>query len=187
MSVPSPANTGARHAASSFAASDIAACNATGLPSIQAWPMSGPLTTRPVRPARRSLVILNISKALVRLRRAFERSSFLGRLPVDDVLDLLRQLEVLVGDPSGRMVLQTHLHPCIRCGDIRMMPGGLGQVADRIDHHQSSLPTMGAILAPDPAAFQIPMRQFTLESLFDLFIRVGAIVAAFGHGVPPSI
>src|SRR5262249_6457852 len=185
MSVPSPASTGARHATSSFAASDIAVCNVTGLPSIQAWPMSSlPLITRP---ARRSFVVLNVSEALVRLRRAFERSSFLGRLPVDDVLDLLRQLEVLVGDPPGRMVLQTHLHPCIRCGDIRMMPGGLGQMADRIDHHQSALPTMGTILAPDPAAFQIPMRQFTLESLFDFCSRVGAIVAAFGHGVPSSI
>src|SRR5262249_364010 len=163
-------------------------CIPTGLPSIHPSPMYGlPLTTRPVRPTQRSLLVLNVSEAMIRLRRAFERSSFLGRLPVDDVLDFLRQLEVLVGNPLGRVVLQTHLHPCIRCGDIRMMPGGLGQMADCIDHHQSSLPTMGTILAPDPAAFQIPMRQITLESLFDLFIRVGAIVAAFGHGVPSSI
>jgi hypothetical protein len=68
-----------------------------------------------------------------------------------------------------------------------MMPRGLGQMADRVDHHQCSFPAMRAVLAPDPTTFQIPMRQFTLEPLFDLFIRIGAILAAFGHGVPSSI
>jgi hypothetical protein len=66
-----------------------------------------------------------------------------------------------------------------------MMPGGLGEMTDRVDHHQRSFPTVGAVLAANPAAFQIPVRQFLPEALFDLFIGVGAFLAAFVHGVPP--
>src|SRR5215510_11070679 len=186
ISTPRPATTGARHASSSLAASESAACNATGLPSIQAWP----ICACPV-PAGRAgaqlLVVLDIGEALIRLRRALERTSLLARLPVDHVLDLLRQLEVLVGDALGRMVLEADFHPRIGRRDVGVMPRGLGEMADRIDHHQRSLPAVGAVLATDPAAFQIPVRQLTLESLCDLRVRIGAILAAFGHGMPPSI
>jgi len=68
-----------------------------------------------------------------------------------------------------------------------MMPSGLGEMTDRVDHHQCSFPTVSAVLAADPAAFQIPVRQFLLEALFDLFVGICAFLAAFGHGVPPSI
>src|SRR5262249_15382891 len=167
MSVPRPATTGARHASSSLAASESAACNATGLPSIQAWP----ICACPV-PAGRAgaqlLVVLDIGEALIRLRRAFERSSLLSRLAVVHVLDILRQFEILVGDALRRMVLEANFHPCIGRRDVGVMPRALGEMADRIDHHQRSLPAVGAVLATDPAAFQVPVRQFTLESLFDL-------------------
>src|SRR5262249_17356436 len=49
-----------------------------------------------------------------------------------------------------------------------------------------SLPAVGAIFAPNPATFEVPVRQFALEARFDLGIRIGAFLASLGHG-PPSI
>ena len=96
-------------------------------------------------------------------------ASFPG-LPMDHVLDLLGQLEIFVGDALGSMVLQAHLDPCIGGGDVGMVPSGLGEMTDRVDHHQCSFPTVSAVFAADPAAFQLPVRQFLLEALFD-FVR----------------
>src|SRR5258708_18128778 len=105
---------------------------------------------------------------------------------MNNVFDLPGQLEVLVRDALGGMVMEADFHPRIRGGDIRMMPGGLREMADRVDQHERPFPAVRAILSPDPAALQVPVRQVTLESLLDLCIRVGAFLAGFGHGVPPN-
>ena len=80
-----------------------------------------------------------------------------------DLLDLLRQLEVLVGDALGGVILQSHLDPGVGRGDVRMVPRRLGQMTDGVDHHQRTLPAVGAVLAADPAVLEIPMRQVALE------------------------
>src|ERR1700750_2719200 len=184
ISVPRPATTGTRLAASNLAASAVATWSATGRPSIQAWLISAPPAWTASR-ARHSGVVFDIGEARVRGRRAFERLCFFPGLPMDHVLDLLGQLEVFVSYALGSMVLQAHFHPCIRGSDVGMMPSGLGERTDRIDHQQCSFPTVSAVLAADPAAFQIPVRQFLLEALFDLFVGICAFLAAFAHGVSP--
>jgi hypothetical protein len=63
-----------------------------------------------------------------------------------------------------------------------MMPGRLGEMTDRIDHHQRAFPTVGAIFAADPAILQVPMGQIALEPLLNLLIRVGSVFFRFGHG-----
>src|SRR5262249_54746589 len=62
-------------------------------------------------------IVLDVSEALVGRRRPFERASLLGRLPLDDVLDLSRQLEILVGDALRGVVHQPHFDPGVGCGD----------------------------------------------------------------------
>ena len=51
------------------------------------------------------LVIFDVGEPLVAGRRPFERAALLGRAPGDEVLDLAREFEVLVGDPLGAVVL----------------------------------------------------------------------------------
>src|SRR5918994_5322517 len=65
-----------------------------------------------------SLVVFDIGESLVRLGRAFQRAAFARRLPLDDVLDLFRQFEILVGDAFGRVVHQANLDPGIGSGDV---------------------------------------------------------------------
>src|SRR4029078_6384480 len=48
-------------------------------------------------------------------------------------------------------------------------------MADGIDHHQRALPTIGAITAPDPAVFEVPMGQLLFEPLLDLAIAIGTL------------
>src|SRR5581483_213202 len=91
-----------------------------------------------------------------------------------DLLDLLGEIEVLVGDALGGVVLEPHLDPGIGGGDVGMVPGRLGEMADAVDHHQCALPAIGAELPPDPAILEIPVRQLLLEPLLDLCIAIGA-------------
>src|SRR5436190_251225 len=51
------------------------------------------------------LVVLDVGEALVVVGRPFERAALAGS-PVDDLLDLAGELEILVGDPLGGMVHQ---------------------------------------------------------------------------------
>src|SRR5215470_9768253 len=105
MSVPRPVITGSRAARSKCAASAAAASSATGLPSIQAWPTAPPQSARRVGGTG---VVFDIGEALILVGRTFERAALAARLPRDHVLDLLRQLEILVGDALGGVVLQPH-------------------------------------------------------------------------------
>jgi len=99
---------------------------------------------------------------------------------VHRVLDLLGEFEVLVGDSLGGVVLQAHLDPGVGCRDVGMMPRSLGEMPDRVDHHQGALPAVRLVLAADPAAFQIPMRQVAFEARGDFVVGVSAFF--FGHG-----
>src|SRR6478752_3026737 len=121
------------------------------------------------------LVVLDIGEAHVVGRGAFQRAALKRRLPVHHVLDLLGEREILVGDALGGVVHQPDLDPGIGGGVVGMMPGGLGEMADGIDHHQRALPAVGLVFASDPAAFKIPMRQVLLEPLLDLGIGVSSL------------
>src|SRR5260370_30314421 len=80
------------------------------------------------------------------------------------------------------MNLTADLGPCVGRREIGVMPCRLREVPDRIDHHEGALPTVGAVFAANPAAFEVPMRQLGFEARLDLDIRVGAFFAAFRHG-----
>ena len=61
--------------------------------------------------ACRSAVVFEVGEALILLRSAFERAALLPRLPMNDVLNLFRQLEVFVGDAFGGVILEFGLRP----------------------------------------------------------------------------
>src|SRR4051812_22908019 len=167
MSVPSPAIKGRQLAPSTRAASAMAASSGTASPPIHACSIAFP--PRPPPPlSGRSGVVLDVGEALVGRRRAFERAAALGRLPVNRVLDFSGEFEILVGDPLRGMVLQAHLDPRIGGCNVWMMPRCLGQMSDGVDHHQGAFPAVRLVLAADPAAFQVPMRQVALEPFGDL-------------------
>ena len=75
--------------------------------------------------AERPSIVLHVGEALVPLRRAFERPARL-RPPLDHLLDLARQRQILAGDALGRMRLQAHLDPGVGGGKVRVVPGRLG-------------------------------------------------------------
>src|SRR5262245_29844354 len=52
-----------------------------------------------------------------------------------------------------------------------MVPGGLGEVPNRVNHHQRTLPAARLVCSPDPAVLQAPLRQVLLKPCSDL--RVG--------------
>src|SRR5579872_6560961 len=149
-----------------------------------------PITARqstiraPAARAGSLVVVFDIGEPLVAGRGPFERSLLIGT-PGDELLDLSGELEVLVGDPLGGVGLQLDLDPRIGSGDIRMMPGGLGEMADRVDHHQRPLPARGAEAAPDPAVFVAPVRKLALEPGLDLVRFVSSFFRFLGHECPP--
>ena len=57
-----------------------------------------------------------------------------------------------------------------------MMPGGFGEMADSVDHHQRSLPGMGAKGAANPAFLVTPMRQIARESGDDVRLGVSGLI-----------
>ena len=67
--------------------------------------------------------IVDISKTLIRVR-SFQRAPFLSGLPKHDVLDFFRQIEILVGDSLGGMILEPDFDPSIRGGKIGMRLSG---------------------------------------------------------------
>src|ERR1700684_3440159 len=131
------------------------------------------------------VVVPDIGESLISRRRPFERAALLAGTPRDEVLDLARKFEVLVGDPLGAMVLQLHLDPGVGRGDIGMMPGGLREVADRVDHHQRALPAGGAKSPSDPAVFVTPMRKLAFEPRLDLVRLIDPLFGLFLHHFPP--
>src|ERR1700735_3248911 len=131
--------------------------------------------------AGRSVVVFDIGEALILVWRAFQRSAFAGRLPMDDVLYLLCQLEVLIGNSFGGVILQPDFDPGVGCGDIRMVPSGFGKMTNSVDHHERAFPAIGAIFAADPTVFEIPVRQAAFQSLLYLFVGIGSLIVGFGH------
>src|SRR5262249_51841034 len=107
----------------------------------------------------RSIVIFDIGEALILVWCTLQRPAFICRLPLDDILYLLRQLEVLIGNYLGSVILQTHFDPGVGCGDIRMMPCRFGKMTNGVDHHERAFPAVGAVLAADPTILEIPMWQ----------------------------
>src|SRR5215467_6207976 len=85
-SVPRPAMSGQRLAASSLPASATARSSAAALPSIHALAIPKPPSAGDATKPRRSAVVLDVGETLVLLGRALERAAFLAGLPVHDVL-----------------------------------------------------------------------------------------------------
>src|SRR5262245_52694002 len=54
-------------------------------------------------------------------------------------------------------------------------------MADRVHDHQRSLPPFGAVLAPDPALLEVPVRQLALQPRLDLVFRIGPVLRTL-HG-----
>src|SRR5262249_34253888 len=109
-----------------------------------------------------------------------------GRPPQDDLLDLLRQLEVLVGDPAGGVRLELHPELAPGDGEIRVVVRGLAQVADGVDRHERLRPALGVVLPPQPAVLKVPPGQAQLGDLrrhLGLGVRV---LFRLRHGWPPT-
>src|ERR1700733_4682198 len=133
------------------------------------------------------VVILDIGESLIAARRPLKRAALFARAPRDEVLDLASEFEVLVGDPLGAVVLQFHLDPRVGRRDVGMMPGGLRQMANRVDHHQRALPAGGAKSPSDPAVFVAPMGKLVFEPRLDLVWFIDALFGLFAHcGSPIS-
>ena len=47
-----------------------------------------------------------------------------------------------------------------------------GEMADGVDDHQRALPAVGLELPPDPAAFEMPVRQLLLEPFLNLGVAI---------------
>src|SRR5208282_3998997 len=62
-----------------------------------------------------------------------------------------------------------------------MVPGGLCEVADRVDHHQRPLPARGAKSPSDPAVFVMPVRKLAAEPRLDLVWLISALFRILGH------
>lgn len=109
---------------------------------------------------------------MIRLRRALQSPTCLARSPADDALNLFGEFEVLVGDALRVVGHQFDLKPCIGGRNIRMMPCGLGQMADRIERHQRALPAMGFVFASQPAVLISPVRKLSRQPRADLLLRI---------------
>jgi len=85
------------------------------------------------------------------------------RFPENFTFNLDGQLEILVGDTAGGMRLQ--LHPKLAPGDreIGVVIRRFAEKRDRVRHHQRRPPTVGRVLAADPAVFERPGGQAQLR------------------------
>src|SRR5829696_3031829 len=106
------------------------------------------------------------------VRRALERAA--GRPPERDLLDLPGELEVLVGDAAGRVVLELHREPAPGHRQIGVVVRGLGQVADRVHQHERGGPAVGLEYPADPPVLVVPAGQ-RLQPLGDLRLVVGLL------------
>ena len=68
-----------------------------------------------------------------------------------------------------------------------VVPGGFGQVADGVDHHEGAFPAIRAVMAADPAVLQVPVRQLGLQPSFDLGGFEGLRPFACRHGGVSSV
>src|SRR3954470_6921262 len=119
------------------------------------------------------------------VRRALQRGVGPGA-PQDGVLDLAREREVLVRDAAARVRRQ--LHPELAPGDgqVGVVPGRLAQVADGVDEHQRARPAVSGVLAPQPAALEVPPLEAVLGDLrLDLVVGVRLELFLGDHGRSP--
>src|SRR5207237_6355802 len=79
--------------------------------------------------------------------------------PENNVFYLAGQLEVLVADTAGCVILELHGDPAPSDREVGMMVGRLRQEAHRIDQHQRSRPSIGLVNPPDPAILVVPAGQ----------------------------
>ena len=95
------------------------------------------------------------------------------------------KIEILIGDAFGGMVHELDHDESIGGRDIRVVPRRLRQMADRIDHHQCSLPAAGPVLPPNPAVLVVPMGQLGLQPLVDFSLTVSPVIASVCHRASP--
>ena len=148
--------TGWRLLATMLAASAIASSSGADLPRIHASPCAllrrGSFGLRS-RCRLTLLVVFDVGEALDLVAGVPSSAPpVLAGLPVHDLLDLLRQLEILVGDALGGVVLQPHLDPSIGGGDVGMVPRCLGEWPTVLITISVPFQPLRPILAPDPAA-----------------------------------
>src|SRR3984885_6277212 len=136
-------------------------------------------------PYRSLVIVLDIGEPLIAGWRPLERAALPAGTPRDEVFNLARKFEVLVGNSFRAVVLQFDLDPRVGRGDIRMMPGRLREMADRVDHHQRALPARGAKSPSDPAIFVAPVGEIAFEPRLDLVRFIDALFGLFAHCVPP--
>src|SRR6185437_3229356 len=100
--------------------------------------------------------------------------------PEHRLLDLARQLEVLVRDAAGGVVLELDPHLGPRDGEIRVVIRSLGEEANAVHEHERGGPPVGLVLAPDPAVFKVPAGQ-ALQMLGDFALTVRAFRGCHGE------
>src|SRR5207244_12289595 len=106
------------------------------------------------------------------VRRSLEGAA-LGA-PQHRLLDLSRELEVLVGNPARRVILELHDHPSPGHGEVGVMVRGFRDVADRVYEHQCGGPAVGLIGAADPTVL-VPPAGEVLQLRFDVRVGVGGL------------
>src|SRR5438876_11204575 len=110
--------------------------------------------------------LVRTSPAHPLVRRSLQRRAG-SRPPHHRLLDLPGQLEVPLRDAVRGVVaeLDPHLPP----GDLEVgvVPGGLGEVADRVHQRQGREPAVRVVLAADPPPLVPPARQLLLKALLD--------------------
>lgn len=106
--------------------------------------------------------------------RAGQRAARFG-VPLHQRFDLLCKREILVADAAGVMIGEPYLDPREGRENVRVVPRGLGEVADGVGDHQAGAPAAGLVGAADMAVAQAPARQLALEPLGHLAVRIGAV------------
>src|SRR5215469_10676350 len=81
---------------------------------------------------------------------ALERASS-GWTPQDALLDLAREIEVLVGDATGAVCLELHADPRPRHAQVRVMIGRLCDECDGIHQHERDRPPVSLVVAANPS------------------------------------
>src|SRR6266498_3331884 len=110
--------------------------------------------------------LVRTSPAHPLVRRSLQRRAGSGP-PHHRFLDLPGQLEVPLRDAVRGVVgeLDPHLPPGHL--EVGVVPGGLGEVADRVHQRQGREPAVRVVLAADPPPLVPPARQLLLKPLFD--------------------
>jgi hypothetical protein len=140
----------------------------------------------PPMPQRRLLRLLafsviDIGKPLIRRGRSLKSPALRAWLPEHNLLDLLGKLKILIRNPFGSMVLKPDFDPSVGGGYVGMVPGSLGKMSDRVDHHERTLPACGPIFAADPSALIDPSRKFLLETRLNLGLTIGLLPDGVAH------